>query len=208
MQRPDSALRRDVRFLGKLLGEVIVEQEGTAIYELVERIRKLSIRRRRGPREERAATATELATVLEQIPLEQVEPIIRAFAHYFQLVNLAEQHHRIRRTRAHEMVPGASPQPRSLAATLEAVRSAGVPLKDVEATLASLQIILSFTAHPTQATRRTVLEKLYRIAYLLEERDRTRQTPRERRDTHTFKRSPRSGRRTTCATNARAWATR
>jgi phosphoenolpyruvate carboxylase len=169
-----------VRFLGRILGEVIVEQEGAGVFALEERIRKLAIQRRRGPREERARVSAELAAILEQLPIEQVEPIIRAFAHYFQLVNLAEQHHRIRRTRQQEAVPGAPPQRGSLVAILEAAQTAGVSADQVRAALASLRVTLSFTAHPTQATRRTVLEKLYRIARLLEDRDQTRQTPRER----------------------------
>jgi phosphoenolpyruvate carboxylase len=182
-RRPDSALRRDVRFLGRLLGEVLVEQEGRELFDVEERIRRLAIARRRGPREERARAAAELREVLSAMPLAQTEPVIRAFSHYFQLVNLAEQHHRIRRTRAHEMTPGAPPQPRSLAAVLQTARTSGIPAAQVRAAMASLRVTLAFTAHPTQATRRTILEKLYRIAYLLEQRDQTRQTPRERRET-------------------------
>src|SRR5262249_41221978 len=125
--RADQPLRRDVRFLGGILGQVIVEQEGPELFALEERIRKLAIRRRRGPREERRKVAAELAGILEQIPIEQVEPIIRAFSHYFQLVNLAEQHHRLRRTRAHEMAREEKPQRGSLAAILDAAKTAGVP---------------------------------------------------------------------------------
>jgi phosphoenolpyruvate carboxylase len=175
----DSALRRDVSFLGQLLGEVIAEQEGPEVLALEEQIRHLAIQRRRGPREGRARAASELAQLLRQLPTDRVEPIIRAFATYFQLVNIAEQHHRLRRTRAHEREPNAPPQRGSLLAIMTAAKAAGVAPEAARVAIASLQVTLAFTAHPTQAARRTVLEKLYRVARLLEERDRAKLTERE-----------------------------
>ncbi|MDC0739732.1 phosphoenolpyruvate carboxylase [Polyangium mundeleinium] len=175
----DAPLRSDVRFLGRLLGEVLVEQEGEALFSVEEVIRKLSIRRRRGPRTGRAEAQKELVQLLEALPIEQAEPVLRAFAMYFRLVNIAEQHHRIRRARAHASNPGEPPQRGSLAAAMITAKKAGVSAEAMREALARLEVTLTLTAHPTEAARRTVLEKLYRIARRLEERDRCRLLPRE-----------------------------
>ncbi|HZI14724.1 MAG TPA: phosphoenolpyruvate carboxylase [Myxococcus sp.] len=176
------SLRRDVRLLGRLLGEVIVEQEGQVLFDLEEEVRRLAIQRRRGPVAGRRAAAAELGEVLKRLPLERAEPVLRAFSVYFQLVNLAEQHHRVRRTRAHASAAAAQPQRGSLEATLLVLKNAGVPAQRVREALRAMQVTLTLTAHPTQAVRRTLLEKLYRMARLLEERDRCALTPRESAD--------------------------
>ncbi len=175
----DAPLRSDVRFLGRLLGEVLVEQEGEGLFSVEEVIRKLSIRRRRGPRTGRAEAQKELVRLLEALPIEQAEPVLRAFSMYFRLVNIAEQHHRIRRARAHASQPGEAPQRGSLAAVMLTAKKAGVSAEAMREALARLEVTLTLTAHPTEAARRTVLEKLYRIARRLEERDRCRLLPRE-----------------------------
>jgi len=175
----DQPLRRDVRLLGRLLGEVLVEQEGQALFDLEEDVRRLAIQRRRGPVTGRRAAAAELVEVLQRLPLERAEPVLRAFSVYFQLVNLAEQHHRIRRARTHAEAASAKPQRGSLEATLLLLKDAGIPAQRVREALAAMRVTLTLTAHPTQAVRRTLLEKLYRMAGLLEDRDRCEQTPRE-----------------------------
>ncbi len=178
----DQPLRRDVDFLGRLLGEVIIEQEGQELFNLEERVRRLSIRRRRGPKAERQAAANELSALLQKMPLEQAEPVLRAFSTYFRLANLAEQHHRIRRFRAHGSGDALGPQKGSLEAVFGTLRDMGFTAQRVRDMLASLQVTLTLTAHPTQAARRTMLYKVYRIARLLEERDRSRLTAQERAD--------------------------
>ncbi|WP_257455730.1 phosphoenolpyruvate carboxylase [Archangium lipolyticum] len=183
-RRIDSQLRRDVRLLGRLLGEVLIEQEGQALFDLEERVRHLSIERRRGPKSGRRAAATQLAALLREMPLEQAEPVLRAFSTYFRLVNLAEQHHRIRRTREHAIGGQGGPQRGSLEAVMQTLRQAGVPAQKVRELLMSMRVTLTLTAHPTQASRRTVLEKTYRLARLLENRDRCHLTPHEKADTH------------------------
>ncbi|MFP2927097.1 phosphoenolpyruvate carboxylase, partial [Pyxidicoccus sp. 3LG] len=185
MARPralDQPLRRDVRLLGRLLGEVLVEQEGQVLFDLEEEVRRLSIQRRRGPVAGRRASAAELAEVLKRLPLERAEPVVRAFSVYFQLVNLAEQHHRIRRARLHASAATARPQRGSLEATMLALKEAGIASQRVREALEAMRVTLTLTAHPTQAVRRTLLEKLYRMAGLLEERDRCELTPRESAD--------------------------
>jgi phosphoenolpyruvate carboxylase len=180
----DLQLRRDVRLLGRLLGEVLIEQEGQSLFDLEERVRRLSIERRRGPKSGRRAAATQLAALLREIPLGQAEPVLRAFSTYFRLVNLAEQNHRIRRTRERANRGGQEPQRGSLEAVMQSLRQAGIPASRVREMLMSMRVTLTLTAHPTQASRRTVLEKTYRLARLLEERDRCHLTPREKADSH------------------------
>jgi phosphoenolpyruvate carboxylase len=175
----DRPLRSDVHSLGRILGEVLIEQEGEPLYALEERVRKLAILRRRGPAEERAARTAELTALLAELPLEHAIVIIRAFATYFRLVNLAEQNHRIRRTRAHARDRDGRPQRGSIRAVLESAKEAGVSADAARAAIAALEVTLTLTAHPTEAARRTILEKLYRIAHRLEERDQCSLTPQE-----------------------------
>jgi phosphoenolpyruvate carboxylase len=175
----DRPLRSDVRSLGRILGEVLIEQEGEPLFALEERVRKLAILRRRGPKEERSARTAELVALLSDLPFEHAIVIIRAFATYFRLINLAEQNHRVRRTRAHARDRDGRPQRGSLRAVLETAKEAGVSAEAARSAIAELEVTLSLTAHPTEAARRTILEKLYRIAHHLEERDQCSLTPLE-----------------------------
>jgi len=147
------ALRRDVRLLGDLLGRVLVEQEGEALLEDVERVRALARAARAGEPHE------ELRVAVEALPLERQTSVLRAFALYFQLANVAEQHHRVRRWREYRR-EGTAPR-ESLDAALAAIEG--------EVPRVSLGLVL--TAHPTEATRRTVLAAHLRIARLLDEDD-------------------------------------
>jgi phosphoenolpyruvate carboxylase len=147
------ALRRDVRLLGDLLGRVLVEQEGDALLEDVERVRAVARAARVGEPHE------ELQRAVEALPLERQTSVLRAFALYFQLANVAEQHYRVRRWREYRR-EGTAPR-ESLAAALAAI---GDEVPEV-----SLGLVL--TAHPTEATRRTVLAAHLRIARLLDEDD-------------------------------------
>src|SRR5690348_10232540 len=130
----DAPLRRDVRLLGDLLGRVLVEQEGEQLLADVERVRALAREARTG------GPLDELRAAVAGLPVERQASVLRAFALYFQLANVAEQQHRVRRLRAYRE-EGRVPR-ESLAAVEE--------LRPV-----SLGLVL--TAHPTEATRRTVL---------------------------------------------------
>src|SRR5690606_36300568 len=109
-----------------------------------------------------------LRSLVRALSLRDAEVIVRAFAAYFQLVNVAEQHHRIRRARAYARDRTAPPQKGSIEAVLAQAKVRGVSATRAREALRELRVILTFTAHPTQATRRTVLEKIYRIAQELE----------------------------------------
>jgi phosphoenolpyruvate carboxylase len=164
------------------LGEVLIELEGAQLFFLEERIRKLAISRRRGPREQRGEAARALLKELRSLSPQQAEPVIRAFSLYFRLANLAEQNHRIRRARAHASIVQGTPQRGSLAAILIAAKEAGVSAARARDAIMSLEITLTLTAHPSEATRRTVLEKLYRIAQILEHTGRCELTAPEKDD--------------------------
>jgi phosphoenolpyruvate carboxylase len=178
----DRPLRRDVRWLGRLLGEVLIDLEGEELFLLEEKIRKLAILRRRGPREQRGQAARELQSTLAGLTSEQAAPVIRAFSLYFRLVNLAEQHHRVRRSRAHASHAGGRPQRGSFGAIMHLAKEAGVSASKMRDAIATLDVTLTFTAHPSEATRRTVLEKVYRIAHILEHYDRCQLTAAEKDD--------------------------
>ncbi len=150
----DARLRRDVRLLGDVLGRVLVEQEGEGLLAAEERIRLLSRRARDG------GSRDELRGAVRELPLERQESVARAFAVYFQLVNIAEQHHRLRRRREYEFEERV---PR------ESLREAFARIGGRSAPQLSLQLVL--TAHPTEATRRTILAAHVRISRLLAELD-------------------------------------
>ena len=142
------AVRRDVRLLGDLLGRVLVEQEDESLLADVEHVRALARSARQGTRRD------ELRAAVDALPLERQAGVLRAFALYFQLANVAEQHNRIRRRRAYVREERMGRE--SLAAAFAEVDDPG----DV-----SLKLVL--TAHPTEAARRTVLAAHLRIAALL-----------------------------------------
>ncbi len=171
----DAPLRDDVSALGGLVGEVIREQGGVDLYQAVEAARIAAIRRREVP-----GAAGELGTALRQLDPTQVELLVRSFSTYFQVVNLAEKIHRIRRRRDY-LRAGILPQPGSLEDAFGRLRSAGLGIDGVGELLGRLEIEPVFTAHPTEATRRAILEKHQAIARRLVERMDPWLTPPEER---------------------------
>ena len=160
-----------MRLLGNLLGTVLVEQAGPELLAAVERIRQLA----RGARE-RGAVADLGEAVAALDPALQT-PVLRAFGLYFQLANIAEQHHRVRRRRAHAQ---AGPLRESLAEAAEQLAEVPDAERGERAHGVALRLVL--TAHPTEATRRTVLLAHVRISRLLERLDDPAATPAELRD--------------------------
>ena len=153
-------LRRDVRLLGDLLGTVLVEQDGPALLAAVERIRLLA----RGARER--GIVADLDRAVSELDPGLQALVLRAFGLYFQLANIAEQHHRVRRRRAdaHE-----GPLRESLAEALAAMSE--IDPDELRARSSSTSLRLVLTAHPTEATRRTVLLAHVRIEELLAQLD-------------------------------------
>ena len=158
-QEMPEPLRRDVRLLGSLLGEILVEYGGQGLLDDVERLRHAVIDARRGLR-----TSDEAAEIVNGWELERAELVARSFAVYFHLANLAEEHHRIRTLRERD-VTGDSPVRSSLEAAVEEIRATGED-KLAEA-LDGLELRPVFTAHPTEARRRAVVTAIMRVSGLL-----------------------------------------
>ena len=170
----DQGLRDDVRLLGALLGDVIHEQGGDEVFQLVERVREAAIRRREGD----DAARLELQKMLVALEPFDARELLRAFSSYFQMVNLAERVHRIRRGRSYER-DRARVQPEGFADSVNRLRDAGIGKDEICAAALKLVIEPVFTAHPTEATRRTLLEKQQRVAEIMIRRFIEDMTPRE-----------------------------
>jgi phosphoenolpyruvate carboxylase len=173
---PHRALRDDVRLLGELLGETLRRQEGQPLFERVERVRALAKRTRVSS----ADGFETLASELRAMPVEAALPIARSFAHFLNLANVAEQHHRVRRRRAYQRDPRARPQPASIEETLPRLLSSGVSPNSLHRAVCSLGIELVVTAHPTEIMRRSLQHKYRRIADALAELDHSDVTCLER----------------------------
>jgi phosphoenolpyruvate carboxylase len=155
----DQALREDVHRLGELVGEIVREQGGEALYDLVETARRAAIARREGdPRAD-----AELKTLLSALAPSTARDFIRAFSTYFQMVNTAEKVHRLRRRRAY-LRDSTTPQPYSFLDILQRLKADGVDGDEVERLLDGMLIQPVFTALPAEVTRRTLLRKEQSIA--------------------------------------------
>jgi phosphoenolpyruvate carboxylase len=163
---PDAPLRRDVRLLGDVLGRVLVEQGGARLLADEERIRELS---RRARATGSSSARARLGKAVSSLRLERQAEVLRTFSLYFQLVNLAEQHHRLRRRRQYEHERRVPPE--SLADAFERLEHAGVSARRLTAAGRRLSLELVLTAHPTEATRRTVLQAQARLDRLLDQLD-------------------------------------
>ncbi|GAB4167918.1 MAG: phosphoenolpyruvate carboxylase [Rhodocyclaceae bacterium] len=172
----DSPLREDIRLLGRILGDTVRAREGEAVFELVEGIRRNSVRFERA---QEAEAGERLAALLNAAPRESVNAVVRAFSFFLQLANLAEDQHRIRRRRAHA-IGGSPPREGSLSHALDRLRAAGVAAPELRALLDRACVVPVLTAHPTEVQRHSILLCQKRIAACLEARDRLAMTPSER----------------------------
>ncbi|RYY79049.1 MAG: phosphoenolpyruvate carboxylase, partial [Comamonadaceae bacterium] len=169
-------LVEDIRLLGRILGDVIREQEGVAVYELVERIRKLSVAFRRDADQE---ADRALKSLLKSLSGDQAVRVIRAFTYFSHLANLAEDRHHIRRRQVHERA--GDTQEGSVEVALARLRWAGINARTVSQTLAHSYLSPVLTAHPTEVQRKSILDAERDIARMLTERDeiRGRAVPRD-----------------------------
>ena len=178
----DRQLRWTVRQLGNLLGETIVEQEGQAIFDLVEELRALTRAQRQGDRD--AGPQIEQLTADLVNDLDSTLGVLKAFTTYFQLVNLAEEQQRVRviRQRTAEAEETDRHMPETIAAAVTRLRKGGTPASEVGRLLDEMLIKPVFTAHPTEAKRRTILLKLLDLTRLLRELDAHVLLPSEERE--------------------------
>ena len=177
----DELLRRDVRLLDGALDAVIVELAGAEASALVADIRRLARERRAGgPDAERA-----LATRIESLDVAQARVVTRALSVFFDLVNIAEDRQRARVLRERERMTSPQPLGESLAAAVAELAAAGLSASEVQRTLDRLSVELVFTAHPSEAKRRSIRAKLRRMRQSLRDLDRDDLLPRERAELET-----------------------
>ena len=157
----DAELREDVHMLGALVGEVIREQGGDALFEAVEQDRQAAIARRDGS----AEGDRELSTRTRDVPAAQARDLVRAFSLWFEMVNMAEKVHRIRRRR--QYLNEGTTQPGGIVEAVTRLKAQGLGLDEIRRLMIEIWIEPVFTAHPTESTRRTILRKQQKIAQLM-----------------------------------------
>jgi phosphoenolpyruvate carboxylase len=170
----DQALREDVHRLGELVGDLVREQGGEALFDLVEAARRASIARR----EDDTNADAELKTLLGALAPSTASDFIRAFSTYFQMVNMAEKVHRIRRRRAY-LRDSSTPQSFGFLDIFQRLKADGVDAETIERVITQTCVEPVFTAHPTEVTRRTLLRKQQNIARHLVEMLDPYLTPQE-----------------------------
>ena len=177
----EAPLRRDVRSLGRLLGEVLKEQVGIEFFTAVEELRLLLIEHREARARREASDKKDVdedqlmdraQRIVNGLDIVDAHRMAKAFAIYFELTNLAETNHRKRRRRAAQVSLERQAQPGTFLGTLRRMRAAGITEQQVLRWLRQVEITVVFTAHPTEVARRTVLFKRQRIAEVLELLDR------------------------------------
>ena len=156
----------DIRWLGRILGDIIREQEGDKAFALVEQIRRLSVAFRRDA-DTQAGSA--LKKLLASLSSDQAVSVIRAFTYFSHLANLAEDQHHIRRQQAHDRAGDVHPG--SLASSLGKLKTAGVSPKAIRQALEHAHISPVLTAHPTEVQRKSILDAERGIAACLQTRD-------------------------------------
>jgi phosphoenolpyruvate carboxylase len=172
-------LAREVKLLGALLGQVIIEQEGPELFELVEQLRRAAIRgRKAGPEE----TIERALHALDRSAPEELVAVARAFTAYFLLVNLAEEKHRVRTLRRRERASRRTPLADGISAAILRLRRDGTGREQVRAIARQIRLMPVLTAHPTEARRRTVLVAQRRLYRLLDRFDDPRLTRAEDRE--------------------------
>jgi phosphoenolpyruvate carboxylase len=171
----DAPLRDDIRLLGRLLGDTIRDQEGEAMFDLVEKIRQLAVRYRRHADE---TQRRELEANLNRLSDDNTVAVVRAFSHFSHLANIAEDLHHNRRRRAGR-ISSTKPEQASLALALERAQAAGKSATDIAAFFARALLRPVLTAHPTEVQRKSVLDGQRNVARLMADRDRLQLTEDE-----------------------------
>jgi len=175
----EKPLRRDVRFLGNILGKVLIEQEGKRIFDIEEKIRALTKKMR--TRYEKSQK-DELVATIRSLSDDDLYKVTRAFTIYFKLVNIAEQNHRIRRRREYKYISDVKDSSEgSIESLFLALEEKGVSREEFTELTERLSIELVLTAHPTEVNRHLVLEKFRRISELLGELDNPKLSAEEKR---------------------------
>jgi phosphoenolpyruvate carboxylase len=170
IQNNDSSLplRRDVRMLGNILGEILVYHGGQVLLDTVEKIREMCKTLRL---ENDKATYDALKLEISNLTPTLRKQVIRAFSVYFHLINAAEQNHRIRRRREYQLRTDVNVQPGSIESAILSLQENEMSTEIIQNVINTLSLELIITAHPTEATKRSILEIQVRIADLLKSLD-------------------------------------
>ncbi|MED1469780.1 phosphoenolpyruvate carboxylase [Bacillus salipaludis] len=170
-------LRRDVKLLGQMLGEILISHGGVELFEKVEKIRNMC-KSLRNQYEEETYTALKKEISILSNPMRM--QVVRAFSMYFHLINAAEQNHRIRRRRQYQL-ESENVQPASIESAVLSLKENHISKEVIQEVLKTLSLELVITAHPTEATKRSILEIQQRIAAILEKLDNPMLTKREKK---------------------------
>ena len=162
----EKPLRADVRFLGNILGKVIIQQEGQEIFEIEEKVRALTKDMRSNYVK---SQKDDLVSTIKNLSNDDIYIVARAFTSYFKLVNIAEQNHRIRRRREYKYISDTRDSVEgSVESLFETLGERNIPFSEIKDLLDKMSIELVLTAHPTEVNRHIVLEKFRHISSLLE----------------------------------------
>ncbi len=172
----DRPLLDDIRLLGKLLGQIVQAQDGKVIFDIVENIRRLSIRFHR---DEDTAAKGQLEKTLQKLDPTQAVSVIRAFSYFSHLANIAEDQHHIRRVRSHD-VGGSPPRKGTVAKAVSDALKSGHSARDLQSFFASAHISAVLTAHPTEVRRKSTMQREVAVANLLLHREQGTWTQDER----------------------------
>jgi phosphoenolpyruvate carboxylase len=176
-QDPHAALRDDVRLLGNLLGDTLKQQVGQALYDQVEQIRALAKQTRDG----NSDAKEQLDQVLSSLKDDELLHVARAFTQFLNFANIAEQYHRVRRRRAWQCVENVKPQAGSLQELMPRLIEKGITGDALWQAVMDMNVELVLTAHPTEISRRTLIQKYDDIAECLETLDQQHLNPQEKK---------------------------
>ena len=175
LSEKDAPLRDDIRWLGRMLGDTVRDQEGAAIFDLVERIRQLSIRFHRDAEQ---GARREIESIVATMSPTDAVLVIRAFSYFSHLANIAEDQHHARRTRQHE-IAGSPPRPGTVTRAIDAALAAGRSVADIRDFFRAALICPVLTAQPTEVRRQSMMHREMALAELLDQRERGTPTPEE-----------------------------
>src|SRR5258708_34872295 len=162
----DARLRNDIRLLGRILGDTVRDQEGEAVFDLVERIRTTSIRFHR---DDDKPARHELETILDGMSTADTVRIVRAFSYFSHLATIAEDQNNIRRMRAQN---NSGARAGTLGRTLAHARAAGIGSADLRLFFGQALVSPVLPAHPTEVRRKSTIDREMEIAHLLDRRER------------------------------------
>ncbi|MGP9811758.1 phosphoenolpyruvate carboxylase [Rhodopseudomonas sp. NSM] len=171
----ETRLRNDIRLLGRILGDTVRDQEGDAVFDLVEGIRQTSIRFHR---DDDKTARRELEAILDGMSASDTVKIVRAFSYFSHLANIAEDQNNIRQMRAGSTA-GSAPRAGMLAKTLAHAREEGIGARELRDFFRTALVSPVLTAHPTEVRRKSTMDREMQIAALLDERERVQLTPEE-----------------------------